>query len=135
MKITAADDICRISVEANGDRRHSSGFEVVTHVGIGHGKFVARNSDVHFLNFEEFLAELDRFIMDRSCAPRLDGTYDTYIGFSGTGNSIKCAYRLGDAFCGRKTATFHQSGEFEIEQEKLLELLNGFQKLLAQQHL
>ena len=133
MKITSADDICWISVTPNEARY--SGFDVVTHVNIDHGQFEARNTDVHFLNFEEFLSEFDKFIMDRHRAPRLEGTYDTYISFSGTGTSVICAYRLGDAFCGRKKATFYQSGEFEIQQERLLEFLHGFQKLLDQQRL
>jgi hypothetical protein len=91
--------------------------------------------DIHFINFEEFVGEFDRFIMDRHRLPRLEGTYDTYIGFSGSGTAVICGYRLGDAFAGRKTARFFQSGEFEIEQERLLEFFHGFQELLAQQRL
>jgi hypothetical protein len=133
MKITSADNICSIAIQINDAAGGYAGFEVLTHVDIGHGQFEARNLDIHFLNFEEFVAEFDKFIMDRHRAPRLEGTYDTYIGFSGSGTTVICEYRLGDAFAGRKTARFFQSGEFEIEQERLLEFFYGFQELLDQQ--
>jgi hypothetical protein len=77
--------------------------------------------------------EFDRFILDRSHTPRLEGTYDTYLAFSTSGTAVMLQYRLGDAFCGRKTAYFHQSGEFEVDQENLLQYLAGFQALIEAQ--
>jgi hypothetical protein len=135
MKIPSADNTCWITIQVPDSASGYAGFEVLTHVDIGHGQFEARNMDIHFINFEEFVGEFDRFIMDRHRLPRLEGTYDTYIGFSGSGTAVICEYRLGDAFAGRKTARFFQSGEFEIEQERLLEFFHGFQELLAQQRL
>jgi hypothetical protein len=79
------------------------------------------------------VVEFDRFILDRSHPPRLEGTYDTYLAFSTSGTAVMLQYRLGDAFCGRKTAYFHQSGEFEVDQENLLQYLAGFQALIEAQ--
>lgn len=135
MKIPSADNICWIAIQAADSASGYAGFEVLTHANVGHGQFEARNMDIHFLNFEEFVGEFDKFITDRHRSPRLDGTYHTHIGFSGSGTTVICEYRVGDAFAGRKTARFFQSGEFEIEQERLLELFRGFQELLAQQRL
>jgi hypothetical protein len=133
MKITSADEICWISLEPNEDQTGYSGFEMVAHVDIGHGQFQAKNRRVHFLNPDEFVTGFDLFVLDRSRAPRLEGTYDTYIGFKSSGRAVMCEYRVGDAFAGHETARFFQSGEFEVEQERLLEFLQGFQRLLASQ--
>ncbi len=130
MKITSADNICWISLQAVGASGYRA-IEMVTHVDIGHGRFDGRNGDLHFLNLEEFMHDLDEFITDRKRTPRLNGTYDTYLAFSQQGSSVMCEYCLGDAFSGRKTAHFQQSGRFEIDQERLLELTRGFRELLA----
>ena len=79
------------------------------------------------------MSELDKFILDRSRTPRLEGTYDTYFAFSTAGTAVIFKYQLGDAFCGRKTSYFYQSGEFEIEQESLLQYLGDFRAMEAQQ--
>jgi hypothetical protein len=47
---------------------------------------------------------------------------------------VICHYRLGGAYSGRKKFNFHHFGEFEIAQEHLLQLLEGFQALLNTQH-
>ncbi len=130
MKIFSVDNICSITIERNDETDTHSGFQMEAHVDVRHGQFDAKNIDVQFANLEEFVSEFDRFILDRSRTPRLEGTYDTYIAFSGQGNAVMLQYRLGDAFCGRKTAYFHQSGEFEIAQEYLLQYLAGFRALL-----
>lgn len=131
MKITSADNKCWIAVQVAADGGGYSAFDVACHVDIGHGQFEARNRDIHFLNSKEFVNELDRFITDRTRTPRLNGTYDTYIAFSASGIAVLCEYRVGDAFAGRRPARFFQSGEFEIEQERLLEFFHGFRALLA----
>ena len=133
MKIFSVDNNCFVTLEYKGDPTGYSGFHVEIHADIRHGKFDARNIDVQFLNLEEFVSELDKFILDRSCTPRLEGTYNTYFVFSATGNAVILKYQLGDVFCGRKTSYFYQSGEFEIEQESLLKYLGDFRAMEAQQ--
>ncbi len=131
MKITSADNICWVGL-LPGEPGSYAGIEMVANVDIGHGRFEARNRDVHFLNLEEFVSEFDKFISDRTLAPRLNGTCDGYIAFSASGREVMCEYCLGDTFSGRKTAEFFQSGKFEVEQEKLLGFLRGFQQLSSQ---
>lgn len=133
MKITSVDNICSVTLEHKGDTSGYSGFQMEVHVDIRHGQFDAKNTDVQFLNLEWFVSEFDRFILDRNHRPRLEGTYDTCIAFSTSGTAVMLQYRLGDAFCGRKTAYFYQSGEFEVEQENLLQYLTGFQALMEAQ--
>ncbi len=129
MRITSIDSICSITLERKDDASGNPGFQMETHVDIRHGRFGAKNIDVQFLNLEEFVSEFDRFILDRTRMPRLEGTYDTYIAFSASGNTVMLQYRLGDAFCGQKTSYFCQSGEFEVEQERLLQYLADFRAL------
>lgn len=130
MKIDSADKNCFINFEYKRDASGYSGFHVEIHADIRHGKFDARNIDVQFLNLGEFVSELDKFIIDRSRTPRLEGTYDTYFAFSATGTAVILKYQLGDAFCGRRTSYFYQSGEFEVEQDNLLQYLGGFRAVL-----
>lgn len=133
MKISSADNNCFITLEYRGDASGYSGFQVEVHADIRHGIFDAKNIDVQFLNLEGFVSELDKFILDRTRTPRLEGTYNTYFSFSVNGSAVILKYQLGDAFCGRKTSFFYQSGEFEVEQEGLLQLVGGFRSFIEAQ--
>lgn len=130
MKICSADNACFIAIEYQTDSGGYSGFQVAAHADIRHGKFDAKNDDVQLLNLEAFISELDQFILDRKRAPYLTGTYDTYFAFSARGTSVMLKYQLGDACCGRTTSYFLQSGEFEVEQEDLLQILGGFREFI-----
>lgn len=130
MRISSVDNNCFIAFEYRGDPSGYSGFQVEVHADIRHGQFGAKSIHVQFLNLEEFVSELDKFILDRTRMPRLEGTYDTYFAFSTSGSAVILKYQLGDAFCGRKTSYFYQSGEFEIEQENLLQFLGGFRSFV-----
>ena len=133
MKICSVDNNCFVALEYKGDPSGYSGFQVEVHADIRHGQFDAKNIDVQFLNLEEFVQELDKFVLDRTRMPRLEGTYDTYFAFSASGSAVILKYQLGDAFCGRKTSYFYQSGEFEVEQESLLQFLGGFRSFMEAQ--
>lgn len=133
MKICSVDNNCFVALEFRGDSSGYYGFQVEIHADIQHGKFDAKNIDVQFLNLEEFVPELDKFILDRTRMPRLEGTYDTYFAFSASGSAVILKYQLGDVFCGRKTSYFYQSGEFEVEQENLLQFLGGFRSFIEAQ--
>ncbi len=134
MRITSVENISWVNVEYKKDPSGYPSFEMEVHADVRHGQFHARSLNVHFLNFEEFVAELDRFILDRSRAPRLEGTYNTFIAFLAKGTTVICQYRLGGAFSGKKTVYFHHFGEFEIEQGYLLQLLGGFRTMMEAQH-
>jgi hypothetical protein len=133
MKINSVDNICALTLEHTGDSGDYSGFKMEVHADIRHGQFDAKNIDVQFLNLEIFIPEFDRFIRNRGHTARLEGTYDTYIAFSASGVAVMLQYQLGDAFCGRKTSYFHQSGEFEVDQENLRQYLDGFRSLMEAQ--
>ncbi len=133
MEILSADNICRITLRPSGEPGSYAGIEMAAHVDIGHGRFEARNRDIHFLNLGEFVEEFDKFISDRTRAPRLNGTYDSHISFRASGLDVVCEYCVGDAFAGgRRPAEFFQSGKFEIERDVLLDLLRDFRQLLEQ---
>lgn len=115
MKIVSVDSKTWISVERHEDPGGYASFEVEAQVDIGHGQFRAWNVDVQFLNLGTFTDELDRFVLDRRLAPRLEGTYDTVLAFSASGAAVILTFCVGDAFCGRKTVEFRLTGAFEIE--------------------
>ena len=133
MRITSVENISWVNVEYKKEPSGYLGFEMEVHADVRHGQFHAKNLNILFLNIEEFVLELDRFILDRSRVPRLHGNYDTYIAFLAGGAKVMCQYRIGGAFSGRKKAHFHHFGEFEIEQEYLPQLLSGFRALMEAQ--
>lgn len=133
MKICSVDNNCFVALEYKSEPSGYFGFQVEVHADIRHGQFAAKNIDVQFLNLEEFVQEFDKFILDRTRMPRLEGTYDTYFAFSASGSTVILKYQLGDAFCGRKTSYFYQSGEFEVGQENLLRFLGGFRSFMEAQ--
>ena len=82
------------------------------------------------MDLDGFVGQLDRFILDWSLAPRLEGNYHAFIAFLPRGTTVMCQYRLGGAFFGGKTAYFYHFGEIDIEHEYLLQLLAGFRALM-----
>jgi hypothetical protein len=134
MRITSINNISWVNIECKQDPIGHPSFEIEVYAGIRNGQFRAKNLKIHFFNLEEFVVEFDTFILDRSRWPRLQGTYNTFIAFLAKGNMVICHYRLGGAYSGRKKFNFHHFGEFEITQEHLLQLLEGFQALLNTQH-
>lgn len=115
MKIVSVDSNTWVSVERHEDPGGYASFAVEAQVDIGHGQFRAWNADVQFLNLGNFTAELDRFVLDRRLVPRLEGTYDTFLAFCASGTAVYLDFRVGDAFCGRKTVDFRLAGAFEID--------------------
>ncbi len=97
-------------------------------VDIGHGVFKATNADIHFRNLAAFIGELDAFILDRTVKPRLEGTYDSYIEFSGTPSMVSVSFCVGDAFFGN--TRFALIGAFDIDQDYLSAALEQFRALL-----
>ncbi len=122
---------CSIEIERAGGGVHDP-FMLNASVDIGHGVFKGANADVHFLNLEAFVRELDAFIMDRARKPRLEGTYDSYIEFSGSPSRVAVSFCVGDAFSGYAStrAHFAFTGAFEIEQDFLSSALEQFRGLL-----
>lgn len=128
VRIKSLDNTAWLAIFRNRDEPHAS-FSLECSVDIGHGTFDAENSDVHFLNPEEFAKALDAFILDRKLAPQLDGTYDSFVRFfQPVGKSgVMVRFAIGDAFSGRSAgARYRTEGEFEMDAEYLNELVAGF---------
>lgn len=123
-----------IDIERRQDPSGFLSFEIEVYARVQNGKFQVKNHKIHLLNLKEFAAEFDRFILDRSRGPRLEGTYNSFIAFLGVDNMVICQYRFGGGFKARKAFNFHHFGGFEIPQENLLRLSEGFQALLKAQH-
>lgn len=132
MRIRPTDDKAWLELSRNGSEAHAS-FSIECSVDIGHGKFRAKNSDVHFLNAEEFVKTLDAFVLNRKVTPQLNGTYDTSVKFfrpQGK-NLIMLSFVIGDAFSGYAATTHYKTeGEFEVNAEYLDELIKNFNELL-----
>lgn len=134
MRIRSTDEKAWLELSRNGSEAHAS-FSIECSVDIGHGKFRAKNSDVHFVNAEEFVKTLDAFVLNRELAPQLNGTYDTRIQFFRPRgkNVTMVSFVIGDAFSGHSATTHYKTeGEFEVDAEYLHELVTDFKKLLQQ---
>ena len=130
MKVFCINNTNSLTLEHITDGGYSS-FNFEASINIEHGIFNAKNIDVHFLNFKDFINKFDAFITDRKITPILNGTYDSYIKFEGRkNNSIYISFCLGDAFSGySKTVDFTLNGEFEINSEFLNNIYNKFKSL------
>jgi len=125
MRISSANTDSWIDIKYNGE----NSFTVQVHIDIGHGRFDATNVDVNWLHYRQFVSEFDNFILDRSLTPRLEGTYNTFLAFSGHAHRIMLEYRLGDGYYGDTPPEEHyQSGTFEMNQESLLQILAEFRR-------
>ena len=126
MKISSSDRRCWISIERPAGAHPHAAFAVEASVQIGHGRFHARNSDIHWTNGQEFSKDLDKFMTNRGLRPRLKGTYDSFIGFSGSATSVMLEFAVGDAFVGDRTHQYLLCGSFDVEHDRLLSIIDEF---------
>lgn len=132
MRIKSIDGNAWLEISRNGDEFHSP-FLVECWVNLRHGKFTAKNTEVHFLNLEEFVKALDAFILNRRLTPQLNGTYDTTVRFFQPADKqiIMMAFVIGDAFTGRSVTTrFHTGGEFEVNAEFINDAARSIKKFM-----
>jgi hypothetical protein len=96
-------------------------------IDYGNSSFRGVNRDVQFLNLQEFQSDFDRFIMDRSLRPSLNGTYDCLAMFHGQGTKVHLQFCLGDAFCGGALPVQETRirGAFAVDGEQL-NAINAF---------
>lgn len=95
-------------------------------VNLGHSRFSATNSDVALANLARFVGDLDRFVLDRSARPRLEGTYDTFLELRAEGRGVILSFRVGSAV---GVASHGLSGSFAIEEGALLPLVEAAGRL------
>ena len=101
MKILSSDSRQWIEVKRLVDNDYTA-YELGASIDIGHGLFSGKNNDIQFLNLNEFIENLDSFILYRELIPRLEGTYESYIEFyrPKSKNSIMVNFCVGDAYAG-----------------------------------
>jgi hypothetical protein len=101
--------VIEISVEAGGDQFH------------------IKHADVYLPNLDQFVAEFDKFILDRSRTPYLAIGYDdSYLRLTGKSLDVTLEYHISKEFsCYRYT----NSGAFEVDQEYLLQILADLKSL------
>lgn len=129
MKIYSIDRNSWLSVELNVDEENDySSFSIRSNIDINHCKFYGENTDVYFYNIAEFATEFDKFILDRTVKPTLEGTYDTYLSFESKSNSIVVSLCIGGSTSGEINQAYSIKGGFEISQENLNDVLRFFQK-------
>jgi hypothetical protein len=132
VKISSSDRRCWINIERAARAHSHAAFAVEVSVQIDHGEFRARNSDIHWVNAREFSKDLDKFMTDRGIHPRLNGTYDSVVGFSGSATSVILEFALGDAFRGDRTHQYLLRGSFDVEQDRLLSIIDEFVALIKE---
>jgi len=129
MKINSIDNKCSINIDGKGD--DCLFFEVNASIDIGHGVFNGKNTDLMFLNFDEFIKDYDSFITNRDITPILNATYESFIKIeAGISNSIFISFSLGDAFSGyNNSVEFSLNGKFEVNTEFLIQMHTEFKSL------
>jgi hypothetical protein len=128
MKIRSADHQSWVSLERTLSDKYSA-WALGACVQTGHGDtFRGRNGDLHLLHLERFVAALDSFITNRQTPAQVDGTYDSFIRFSGTANKVNVEFRIGAA--DNLSKTHGVAGAFRLNQEALLETVAAFKKLV-----
>lgn len=133
LRIECHDSRSRIEIQRCGDAAYSW-FELHCTVDIGHGRFSGSNVDIQFLNASAFLAELERFSLDRNLTPQLDGTYSSFLIFwrpSGS-DDVMLSFSVGDAYSlGPVTSEFNLTGSLRLPQGVLDAMIADFRVLLA----
>lgn len=106
-------------------------FEISVTVKGQTGDWSGSNREMVFFNEAAFLADLDRFILDRSLRPTLTGDYDLKIEFfrpEEARNHVFLGFSFGDS---PHAAPVSLRGAFEIDQSDLLRILDDFRRTLA----
>ena len=129
MKINSVDNNSWLSIESDKDEFEHKNVSVEASIDIGHGNFHAKNIDIVLLNTQEFIDEIDKFLLDRNKTPKLCGTYDSFLEIHGDNSHIYLNFAIGDAFCGKLTHEYLFRGSFEFDQEQLLSIKQEIQRI------
>lgn len=95
-------------------------------------EFSGSNDAISFDNLDEFIRDYDAFILDRSIAPKLTGTYDfeLLIYCKNAGGSPRVKATISNVICDTPgNTTFGIFGEFEFDCEYLTSYLESFRGL------
>lgn len=131
MRIASSDRRSFLEIHHLGDERYSS-YRVRAEVETDWGRFSGENQDVQFFGWDQFLSEFDRFILERSLKPTLMGTYGCDLRFEALQSSqhVALLFTVQVEFQNqRPPAQICLTGQIEIEQDQLTELLREFRQL------
>jgi len=100
----------------------------------GESLFHGKNTDFHFLNIEEFISDLDKFILERNISPKLNGVYGPCLEFyrsTKRTTAVMVHFSVGDdSSAYSDNVEFKTSGTFEINSEFLNDYLKDFNELI-----
>jgi len=133
MKIESKNCDSYITIEHIGDKYYSS-FSIETELSKPSNLdyFKGHNRDVQLLSLDDFINDLDCFIIDRTKKPRLNGTYDFCLEIQALESTrawltIYLGYEI--SIPDFKTIRYGVSGGFEIDIEFLNQMVRGFKDL------
>lgn len=131
MRITSIDSKAWVEI-VPGNSEFS--FSIECMADRGQSLFHGRNADFHFLNIEEFVSNLNTFILDRSISPTLNGTYGPCLAFYRSKKqttAVMVHFSVGDdSSAYSENVEFKTTVTFEIDGEFLNEYLRGFRELI-----
>lgn len=124
MRITSIDSKTWVEITP-GNSEFS--FSIECMADRGQSLFHGKNTDFHFLNIEEFISDLNKFILDRNISPKLNGIYGPCLEFSRSKKqttAVMVHFSVGDdsSACS-ENVEFKTTGTFEINSEFLKELI------------
>ena len=130
MRITSADN--KAWVEITPGKSYLS-FNIECMVNSGQSLFHGKNAEFHLLNIEEFIADLNKFILDRKVLPQLNGVYGPCLEFYRSNKqttAVMVRFSVGDdASAYSDNVEFKTTGTFEINSEFLNDYVKGFSEL------
>ncbi len=133
MKVHSADRRSWLRIELQPDEENNySSFVLAADVDCGHSKFTSENRDLHLFGLAEFILELNKFVLNRSRTPILVGTYDSHVCFRALGSAVILDFCIGSFQSYHNGLNHSHRGAFEIDQEFLNQIVEGFDELNAQ---
>lgn len=130
MEIHSADERFKLGILPDQHQGELC-FEISMTVTGQTGTWSGTNREMVFFNQTTFLADLDRFILDRSLRPTLTGDDDLKLEFyrlEESRNHVWLGFSFGD--CPHH-ASVSLRGAFEIDQSDLLRILDDFRRLFS----
>jgi hypothetical protein len=130
MRIVSPDGRSWVELDRLSSENGYDAWAVEASTQTAHGDvFRGRNGDLHLLNIERFVAALDAFVLNRQTPVQVDGTYDSFIRFTGTTNGVVLEFRVGAA--DHLSKSHAVSGAFPLAQEALLQVVAAFKEVAS----
>jgi hypothetical protein len=130
MRITSIDS--KAWVEITHGKDYLS-FNMECAVNSRQNFFQGKNTDFHFLNTEEFIEDLDKFILNRDVLPQLKGVHGPCLVFYRSkkqATAVMVRFSVSDdSSAYSEGVEFKTTGTLEINSEFLNEYVKEFKRL------